>query len=410
MLLWLISVTPRLAQGSEADCRRLLGKIGLANTPKAIDELFASKRFSDLPLVLDLPLPRALENMVHDYAEKNGPLVPGQGEGVAFLLNQFYENFAKEDLFKASSLGFGEMTQMKFVAKVLKVLAPKAMILPSHRVSDVNAERPEKIKYRPSDVQGRTLVPLAAHDPAEGMKGEMDREDLSMPVMKPANGTLDYINRGDLRRQVGIGSNHFVVSIYVKDVDGSLSDPKHAPSAAALLATIIKEKKPDILFLTLGGGSPSAFRGVTILNQPGYTTKFLSEMRAQDFQQKNVIILNDLFGRTPYIHAVSNVAIIVGPINIFEPLTVRTPTIFFFNRAAVNEYDLNVFEFMAQLAQKTKGGFPVRMGNDFPKIFRKVIRSSPIQITPPYRVEGTLEIFLKHLYSRVQKQLNSVKH
>jgi hypothetical protein len=392
-------------------CATLLSALTRQENADLIKAIDNAKRFADLPPVTFLPLPRAQENMIVDYIERHGfnDSLFG-GKKPVFLLSNFINEIPTE----ANTIGFGETIQAMFLAKVLRFIFPTSEIRPLNKI--INADRAEVHPINYTFLKDELPIRIEISDKSEGFESERKEKEgpghFDMPLLKAANGTLGYIQGDDLRRQMGIPTEAFVTSLYFKDSQGSTENPSWYPSISGAVKEISKTKVPDVIFITEGGQTIELF--LSDLESQGYVVKKLSSLIPKDLaeaKKKKVAVINDLAGFTPYLHATADIAVIKGPINIFEPLTVKTPVLFFQNDLIYQEYERVTFDEMTEIAKATGGAYSIRSTTQFPLIFgnEQILQNN--SIIPPYKtvVAGKqipLDRFMDRLFAIIKNQVH----
>jgi hypothetical protein len=223
-----------------------------------------------------------------------------------------------------------------------------------------------------------------------------------MPIIKPANPGMAEVQHGAYRKGLGIPSDSYVVSLYMKDVNGG-ADQNLTPSALALIQGLQKEKAPQIIFLSHGGSSKMSLPNLSEYSSLGYELHNLSALDHVDLSRGKHIFINDLSGKMPYLYNVSDLAVVVGPINLFEPLSNGTKTLFFDNPEVLGQYHPQAFSKMKAQAIESGGGFSAKDLREFSALLRPVTENKE-RITPPYLKSA--ESFLSHLKDVLKNTLS----
>jgi len=268
-----------------AECIQSLQEIGLVADPRGIRQgrpIVEAVRGTE-----HLQYPAAFYEILSslDFLEAS-PHRRSGGRGLRFVV------------VKADVQGINE--QARLVAVILKHYFPNAEVVREMNPQDVEL----------SDV----LIEL---DDPTFFKGEF----LDMLLAKPANAQPASLSRQTLREAFGI------------------------PQEANLLSVYAKHNRAEELWNWTDG-----FDAVMLSTNPGpyvdkvlpknltenFSVQALSEWRwnesLQPFERarkegKSLLVLNDLTGYVPMLHALSNVAFIRGNLNYFEALNAGTPTL-----------------------------------------------------------------------------------
>jgi len=316
----------------------------------------------------------------------------GNGENLVFAL----EHFEKSGAIFLNH--FGENIQANFLEKNLKALFPKATIDPEYPFDYSKSKKARWMKKH----SGKKISIMGIRDSAEFADEFLLDHQVQMAVIKPANPGMAAVPHGKFRKPLGIPSDKYVVSLYMKDVDGYM-DAVNAPSALGLIQEVEKVRVPDLVIISSGGKHLDYLLDTPRYLKKGYQIYFASDLHKIDLTQGRFIILNDLRGKLPYLYNVSDLAIVTGPINFFEPLTSGAKTVFFDNPKVLGRYDLDAFAKLKKAALATGGALSVR---DAPELAVKLAEfiADPKPISPPYL--RSADAFLNHLNDVIEDTLS----
>ena len=330
---------------------------------------FKAPLFADLPSAASLELPRAGKQMIREHSIYTLRNSYGDGKGLTFAISHYQPDGALVN-------GMGESIQSTFVANTLKEIFPKAKFV--GRRQDANAKAIELM------IADRAEMPktfgLDSTEPGKGLLGSAPVID--MTVLKPANPVSIGYTKAQLRKTYGVGSDKFAVSLYVQRLETPAAAKQ--PLVADILGQIESLKKPDIVFLSAGGGTiESLGNELQEAVSKNYETVRLSSLKPDSLEVgKRYLVLNDLRGKMPYIHCFSDLTFVSGPINLFESLAVGTPTIFLENIESLSGYHVPSFQRLAQQAKDTGGAFGIQSLNDMPGIFTQALDSAKTMTRP----------------------------
>lgn len=292
--------------------------------------------FNQLPSVAHLPLSENTkqtirEHPIYDYLEKHR----NENKGIHLIRNPHSSPNADQPI---EHTNFGEDIQIQFLQQVL----------------DYAAEADEK-----SD---RTLLPVQVVDTGEiahtytefSALGSERRPDFKMQDLKTSNPSGEVIPKTQLRSALGIPSDRPVVSLYGSAglTAGGLTRQNEVKGALDKITA-----NGGIIFLSYGGKDVEPSTIATLQKtMPDYTVIPLSKAGTLTYKTfKKLIIVNDLIGKLPYVHAVSDMSIINGPINPYESLSVQTPTVIMANENIQGNYSTADFNQSLNRAQRSGG-------------------------------------------------------
>lgn len=381
---------------AQCDGRSLISKLKavLSPTRGKIEKPIARKAFQDLPDPSTYPLPQTMIDAIHSHSIQDLKKTYGDGTGYVLILQHFTPGS------DVKSAAFGESIQAKFVAKVLQEVFPALEIVPPQ--PDLNLDGAWD-RYYP----GKKRLFLGIDDRSESDWHTSNRA-LNMPFIKAANPGMASLPHNELRQSLGIARESFVTSLYLKGDEKLNLRP--------ILSQIEQQGHPDIVFLSFGGNDNSkSLSTIAKTAGPGYEICLLSEFsKLVRRPGAHYLVLNDLRGKMPQIYNVADVSVVMGPINLFEPLTGGSPLVFFNNRQVLGDYSKSAFGTMAQTALKTGGAVEI---SDVSQLSRAVaqVKGKPPTLAPymapvqPYGdVSGrsrpsSLDVFLGHLKAKLRQ-------
>ncbi len=230
----------------------------------------------------------------------------------------------------------GENIQGRFVKEILKALFPQAPIA-------------QQISTNPQ----RKTIYIWIEDPAEYPTPSIVDEEawLDLNILKAGNPGLIPANHDDLRAKLGVPYHRPVVSVYLRT--GSLLDD---PIVQRSLIDLATSKGFKDLFIS--AGSPiNPQRLLQVAQQVSANEKIfsLSDVTESSVQESRRWIYNNTSGLLPQIHAAADLSVVVGVVNFFEPLSVKTPTVLFLPASSLHHYNLGALLPLLRIANKTPG-------------------------------------------------------
>lgn len=335
---------------------------------------------SQLPTITTLPLDERSKELVgkHDIMKLR------EHYGLGKDLNFESEFFVDESVVFSHK---GESIQGAFVQKILSHVFPQAKFQP------FSYPHEKTIK-----VWIRDRAEFPGRDSLDHSKGGW----LPMHLLKPANPVGASISRQEVRELLGFPKSARVIHFYLR---------QSASLSAEDLSKVLSEfSSPwDIVILSQNmprgneappGSFEQKFKQVELLSHIG--------KRKPQKMKTPTLVINDTTGKMPYLHAASDLAIVVGPINFFEPLHVGTRTVVF-NNAKINaEYDTATYRQMVEVALATGGALAVGDTEDIAKAGEKLLtQQSPIHSPShiefngdPSAFNALLDQLLKHLQNQ----------
>lgn len=126
------------------------------------------------------------------------------------------------------------------------------------------------------------------------------------------------------------------------------------------ISNALKQKFGDHLVIISFGNGSSAQTAVKEFAEVSGHNQFveLSKLKKDNFSKMSSgVVYNDTIGNMPFLYAASDLAVVVGPVNFFQPLVQGTRTLFVFPedvRVSRGYNKLTIYR-MSQIANKTKG-------------------------------------------------------
>jgi hypothetical protein len=345
-----------------------------------------SSGFQGLPLATEIELPRAFIERIQKH-----PIMKlaarFHGEKPVFGNNYFTNDKS------ISGFTYGEIIQAQFVAETLKIIFPNAAF------KDLRTVITDAIQARQQGKPVQKFIHLKIADPGESVT---DPGTLPMPLLKAANPGLSAFRHGQFRKQLGFNSQDRIISLYAKDYTAAIEIVKQIDSTL----------RPDYIFVSIGGQSTSQadttlFKGALQNRYDGLDLSQLSEYKKNP--DRPAIILNDMKGKVPFIANVSDLVIISGPINMFEPLSAGAKTIVMTDPAVLGQYNADEFNRMLDRGIATGGVFPVPTTEDLKQRLVPIMNSQ-VHITPPYQAKGanqqaSIDIYLDTLMKEILAEI-----
>ncbi len=321
------------------------------------------------------------------------------------------------EFLKDNQLNLGEHLSAQFVAGVIRGLFPKATI-ENGFYADMKSFSSEvrSRAYKEWSLQhpGKSLVFVGIGDSNEGFM-RRGLNQIEMVDIKPAIPGLKESSTQDLRRNLKIPSNAFVLSLYFKDFEGSVESDGNSNGVSEVLQQTryslraLNKQQPQIIFLSFGGGKNLTIRPEQIPGFEDYEIIKQSEFRKRFNPKKKYVVVNDTRGQMRQILGVSNLAIVNGPINFMEPLSERVPVIFFNNPQVLGGYNSEAFATMAQTARLSGGAFEVDSVVDIPLALTRALNPQVV-ITPPYLIRDASRDHLSPIERFMMKLLHTIQN
>lgn len=287
----------------------------------------------------------------------------------------------------------GEWIQAQFVKKTLEVIFPQAEIADS------------VFSVREIYKREKKIIPININDPAEfGMDPGKSETFLSleMPKLKAASSGSLRFPREQARDYFRLSPDQKVASFYIGSV---LSRPDVDQVAEEFF-----KKGYHTVILSDVGDPPGSMTAIyrNILKDAGVRILYLSKMSSRDLPLRpdlNTIIINDVQGAMPILHASSDLVYVQGPINPFEGLAQKVKTLILNNPQTLREYDASTYQQMTQTALGTGQAKAIEKLSQIADGISDLESRDSSSFTSPEQVvtdgHSALEDFLMHLQERM---------
>ncbi len=244
----------------------------------------------------------------------------GEGEGAAFVSDVLGV--------ESSSVYKGEWTFTAVAVRYLKALFPKAQFMNSSKQVSANRKRYELLVMDPSEAYSKE------NSPSEYDLYVTKGGSLPIPFAKATRAFNPEASKGELRKRFGFTSTQKVLSLYVRAAD-TMTDmnPRQAYNHTLYDAFFKKLRSAfefDIVVVTFGNHVRGGYSYSGIARAlDGF--KSIEWHEKQDIGSSAIdnktILANGTYGLLPYVHKAADLAVVIGPVNFFEPLAVGTPTL-----------------------------------------------------------------------------------
>lgn len=258
------------------------------------------------------------------------------------------------DQLHPSSLGEG--LQAKFLRSFLLAVAPRAVIL-------------TEAQFYQSP-QGSDLF-LSLHDPWQKSPGAVDlisalppwpdllgHAALPMPLIKMANSIgSSMISKEQLREKLGLRSTVKIAHIYTYRLSVMQTEFE------LILQELRKSKEYDLVIVS-GSRELTAHH---LLSSNPRVVSFMSDLTTGDLQglSPGAVIFNDTTGLMNPIHRLSDLTIVLGPINFFESINLSTPTIVVASDNSLKRFSGNGYRLLRDIAENSGRAFFIDSIEDF---------------------------------------------
>ncbi len=317
----------------------------------------------------------------------------GGGKGYAFNIL----HYAKDGIINRSNIAYlGETNQADFTAKVMQKLFPLADFPHNPKIKENITKGQIYILIQDSYYKHDNFMPF----------------ELSMPLIKSANPLISEEEDGLLKSLLSLSPEDKVVSVY-----GTLTSSEkingggnNTVSPNLIVSSILEaDIKVALVVLSRQSGRYPEF-DLENLKNSGVSVYFLSEIlenkRSSLFLP--AVILNDTTGRMPLIYGSADLAFSIGPVNFFEGLLHKIPTIIL--QGELNGYSKHTFFKSVSLAKKTNGALFADNLENIAELILKAEMIDQSQILPAYLIkdidgQNSVVRYLDRLYEIVTSQL-----
>lgn len=323
----------------------------------------------------------------------------GDGESLHFS-SPFFEGADPQSARYRQNLYKGESRASQFVKRFLVELFPKAKFSSAEKIA---GRRTLSIK----------VTDLGEHQSEKEMIRSMKAfESIPMHVVKPAIGLSNFPEREAARKSLGLHKDAKVVSIYIRS-PGTVTD---IGSRQAYPDTILKKFIPAVLESTQADAVILSFGNMdgSIGNSQIFMTPLGSWNRVDLTEgtkklapvSDKTLIINSTTGRMAEMHSAADMAVVVGPVNFFEPISLGVPTLIYRNRFVMSRssmlrtYSETVYD--QQIALAMQSGI-ARVANN-PDEIADGVRSLQAAREPPKPIrELALPDFLRALRGHLER-------
>lgn len=379
LALSLSTAIPTFAAGSDA-----LSACELA--------LWHQDRYDFSPAALPTLANHRLTQLAYDLAQK--------GVDLAFVFPSG-ENPNQELDFARHSLG--ENIQARALRRILERYFPSALFFDEYDRTPPTHQAVRIEEIVDSAERGVSLRSLPEH--------------FEMTLLKRASPFIFRVSRESAREALGFPSTHRIYSIYAGQASIYRKRSWRLPhyGLQELLSNTEQAKLPETIFLSaFGGATPITDDEETAAKKFGYTITSINSSTTFPLKldpAKKYLIKNNTVGKMHDLYAASDVAIVRGPVNFFEPLHAGTPVILTIPTDLLDLYTQEGLDPMRRTALKTGGVFEAVRDEDISAIADDLIKN-PRTFTHPSLVSidqsaSALTQLLDQLDALIRKSLDS---
>lgn len=230
---------------------------------------------------------------------------------------------------------------------------------------------------------------------------------ISLPLMKQADPGFYGFDPVTLKARVLKNPDQSIISLYLRNEDLMLF-PMFRKVLNDLLATYPKA----VLVVSLGNGfhERPVLRRILRSRFPGLDSYLLSKTSSDLSHSAPFVVFNDTVGNLPAVHAISDLAVVVGPINFFEPLNVGTQTLLYLPEESIQNYSMEGLDQMIRTGGLS-GGLEVA---DTPAQLKALLIearnkkakiTSPAFVVPPGETRSAFDKMLDEVLTSLKLQL-----
>gem|GEM_PF-6634439 len=337
---------------------------------------------------------------------------------INFILDNFYGT--ETPLIKT-----GEAIQTLNLIKVLKTIFPNAKFHPKqgHRIDQNGNILPlfyeEEMAYKDHLKSLSNPVLFSIIDSAEhGIfrpPNEQSAQRIEMIDVKPGLSSPTIKNHQNSRKDLNLMEDLKIAHVYdrlstrIASVRRGTDD---FPDLAQIAHSLLNRNFKTVIITARNSGGTSAPVSMAELieTHPGLGHLFdkivyLSQVKDPNEIDSNrrTLIINDTQGQMMKIHSASDLALIVGPINFFEPLFVGTPTILFSGYSTLQGYSRAGLNHMVSAASAFPHFINIESWQKFDQVNVDMKRSE-VKEAPLLR--GFLEILARKIAAQLNLKLN----
>lgn len=254
----------------------------------------------------------------------------------------------------------GEWIFTQEALRFLKVLFPKAKFVNSKVKVPKHRKRLELLVMDSSEAFSKKYTPVE-YDLYITQGGS-----LPIPLMKPLRLVNPSASKEELRSRFGIKPRQKVLSLYVRAPDTMTAINRRLAHNPTLYGDFFRNLKKsfdfDVVILTFGNQMREGYEytQIPLVLRPQHTIKWYEgkDITGENLQN-GTIVVNATHGLLAHIHKAADLAVVIGPINFFEPLAVGTPTLIYKKANAESRnspfgiYDDVMYSKLISIAMKT---------------------------------------------------------
>ncbi len=276
----------------------------------------------------------------------------------------------------------GEGQQSLMIRDILQYLFPKA----SFRAADAHRD--------PLEVS----IELQAIDFGEfglSTKSAFEQKTLlEMPMLKAGNPQKNRVGKSQAKNLLGL-KGKTVVHLY-----SAWTSTLTPENAKTLFDSLQRAYGNHFLILSFGNGSSVPKVAAVFSKQFGHgkaNVHKLSELTTETLGKETFgLILNDTVGNMPFLYSASDLALVAGPVNFFQPLAQGTKTAFIFppdDIRITRQYEPQVIEQLVSVGNQAGGFLKIESFENLDASLRK-LEKMPAPIHPAFaKINGTTAFY-----------------
>ncbi len=287
----------------------------------------------------------------------------------------------------------GEQIQSKFVEEILQAIVPHAKLTQNYYQTPF-AQTSDRLI---------SAMTLRLYDSAE--HSQIPRAEVEMTKLKPAHTLRLARSREDLRSLLGVPESMRVLHLYGTGYQNNQS-PDDQFSFQNIVRHLAKTgHRFDLVLISKTGSldDDSEFASETWKGH----CEVIDLIRPKRLRLETgcsaepIVVRNLTYGYMPELHSVSDLVIVRGPINFFEPLNVGTPTLLINNDAILGTYDRKAFRELKELAKSAPHFAVAKDLDQMSKLARKLRGKTTLEYDSSLAVDAdgksAFEKLLDHL-------------
>lgn len=294
---------------------------------------------------------------------------------------------------KMDSMHKGEWLQAQFVKRVLIELFPTARF-----ATEAQTPVPGEMVFRLQLADYAEVTPTYRKELPSEMRERVPALEepyvLPMHLVKPIGSRRSIsLSREEIRGRLGIPAEHKVVSLYIRAPD-TVIDTQYRGAYPQqeineLLENLRKAIPFDSVILTFGNydrktGYDAAGTMLTFhsKHQLESVTKVSEALANPEVIPAKTVLVNNTHGIMPYLHRAADLAVVVGPVNFFEPIQAGTKTVLVKKTGSISRtgdfsyYDKAILDQLAGLGESTGMMASVNNYADLPVAVAKLDKST----------------------------------